>query len=167
MNGMFRAGAVAGLVVIAFGCGGGRVAPAPDMPARLYRVAAEQIALGADEAAQAAMANLDSGRLALYFSGRALRTLVDQVGWLRARGLRSETSSTERAIASFDGAANEVVIQIEAEHRLASHSEPDPPWSRAIRLWWARLGFASGGWRVVDDTDLPPDQWRPIADGPA
>jgi hypothetical protein len=167
MNGLFRAGALAGLVVIAFSCGGGRVSPAPDMPAQLDRVVAEQIALAADEAAEMATADLDSTRLALFFSGRALRTHVDQVGWLRARGLRSETTSAHRSVAAWDDDANEVVIQIEAEHRLTSHGEPDPPWSRALRQWWAKLGFASGGWRVVDDSDLPPDQWRPIVDGPA
>lgn len=109
------------------------------------------------------MADLDSTRLGSFFAGRALRTLVDKVGWMRARCLRSEERRVLRVVASWDGGAKEVVIQVEAEHRLLSPDEPEPPWSSSMRQWWARLGFAAGAWRVVDDRDLPPDQWRAVA----
>jgi hypothetical protein len=131
-------------------------------PARLDRAVAYQIVFGADQAIETAMADLDSTRLGLFFAGRALRTLVDQVGWMRARSLRSEDRSTRRVVVSWDGGAMEVVLQVEAEHRLLSPDQPEPAWSSSMRQWWARLGFCAGAWRVVDDRDLPPDQWRAL-----
>lgn len=171
MNTVTRVVAVAATLVLG-ACSSPHSPAIPAFPPRLDRVVAERIALGADEAIGAAMADLDSTRLGLFFAGRALATLVDRVGWMRARGLRSEARSVQRAIASWDGGANEVVIQVEAEHRLVSPDQLEPRWSSSMRQWWARLGFGGGAWRIVDDRDLPPDQWRalttwvPGADGP-
>jgi hypothetical protein len=161
MNSLIRVLAVAATLAVG-ACSGPRAPEAVTLPARLDRVMAEQVVFGADEALEAAMADLDSTRLDLFFAGRALRTLVDQVGWMRARSMRSEERGERRVVASWDGGANEVVIQVEAEHRLLSLDQPKPPWSSSMRQWWARLGFAAGAWRVVDDRDLPPDQWRAV-----
>ena len=161
MSRLLRVCAAAALVVIS--CSGSSAPSAPAAHPHLDRIVAEQFAIGADQAAQSALADLDPTRLALFFSGRALRNLIGKVGWLRARGLRSETASAHRAVASWDGHTNEVVIQVEAQYRLVSATEPDPPWSRSMRQWWSRLAFASVGWRVIDDQDLPPDQWRSLS----
>ena len=161
MNTWIRAPALVAILLLG-ACAGPRPAETLRLPAQLDRLVAEQVVLGADEALEAAMADLDSTRLDLFFSGRALETLVDQVGWMRARGIRSEERSAQRVVASWDGGANEVVIQVEAEHRLLSLEQPKPPWSGSVRQWWARLGFGAGAWRVVDDRDLPPDQWRAV-----
>jgi hypothetical protein len=161
MNTLIRALAIVATLAVA-ACSGPRAQEALKLPARLDRVVAAQVVFGADEALEAAMADLDSTRLELFFAGRALRTLVDQVGWMRARGMRSEDRRERRVVASWDGGANEVVIQVEAEHRLLSPDQPKPPWSSSMRQWWARLAFGASAWRVVDDLDLPPDQWRAV-----
>jgi hypothetical protein len=56
--------------------------------------------------------------------------------------------------------AGEAVLQVAAQVRLVSAEQPEPPWSSTLRQWWSRLAFHAGGWVVVDDRDLSPDQWR-------
>jgi hypothetical protein len=31
-----------------------------------------------------------------------------------------------------------------------------------VRQWWARLQYADSTWWVVDQRDLPPDQWHEL-----
>jgi hypothetical protein len=156
---MFRRLVTAAVVVVITSCGAPAL-PSSRAAARLDGALAVNVALRADHAIRVAMADLDPSRLPEAFAGPALRALVDQVGWMRVRGLRIEERNPRRAVAFSDAASKEVVIVVEAEHRLLSADQPDAPWSTTMRQWWSRLGYVAGSWLVIDDKDLPPDEWR-------
>ncbi len=130
-------------------------APTPD------RAAAEQVAMNADDAMRSSMADLDPRGLLAAFTGRALEALRSRLGWMRQRELRIQERNPSRSMVSWDAGSLEVVIEVLAERRLLAAGRPDPPWTRALRQWWSRLMFVEGAWRVADQKDLPPDQWRP------
>lgn len=117
------------------------------------------VAIAADEVMRTALAARDPALLPLAFAGHALQASRDQVQWMRERGLSLEERDPRRSLVSWDGARDEVVIQVEAQERLVSMEQTDPPWSSTVHQRWSRLGFVNGGWRVVDEKELAPDQW--------
>jgi len=125
----------------------------------LDRSAAAMVAMAADEVMRMGLAERDPALLAQAFAGHALQALRDQLRWMRERGLSLEERDPRRSLVSWDGARDEVVIQVEAQERLVSMDQPDPPWSGTVHERWSRLGFVDHGWRVVDVRDLAPDQW--------
>jgi hypothetical protein len=152
---------VAAVVVLLSACsrGGAETQPAPSV--LLDRAAADVVVAGAEAAMQQALAGLNVARLPSHFAGHALQRLIDRVGWMRTRGLRLQERSSRRALVSWDMNAGEAVLQVAAQVRLVSAEQPEPPWSNTLRQWWSRLAFHAGGWVVVDDRDLSPEQWRP------
>ncbi len=148
-------------VLLATSCASTAV-PAPNRgPAILVDcVSAEKIASRADETMRTAMAARDPTALSSAFAGPALRALLDQLDWFRERGMSLEERNPRRALVAWDGARDEVVIQVEAQDRLVSADQPDPPWSNALHQRWMRIGLIDGEWRVVGEKELTPDQWR-------
>jgi hypothetical protein len=151
------------IVLIVGGCSARQATaerhPAPSLAA-LDRAGAEAVVLKADAARRAAFADLGAGGLMGSFRGKALRVLKAQVQRMRDRGLRLEERNPVLAVVFWDARAAEVVLQVEAEHRLVTVDQADPPWAATVRQWWSRLASADGGWWVVDQNDLAPDQWR-------
>ena len=151
------------LVLMVGGCSVAH-GPAERQPAAsastLDRTDAEAVAIKADAARRAAFADLDPGRLMAAFRGKALRVLQAQVRHMRDRGLRLEERNPVRAVVFWDARAAEVVLQVEAQHRLLTVAQGDPPWGTTVRQWWSRLALEDGEWWVVDQADLAPDHWR-------
>jgi len=129
-------------------------------PAGLDRAAAEVVVASAVTAMAQALADLDATGLPGHFAGPALHQLTGRVGWMRARGMRMQEQGSRHALLSWDLEAGEAVLEVEAQVRMLSADQPDPPWSATTRQWWSRLASIAGAWLVVDDRDLPPDQWR-------
>jgi hypothetical protein len=151
------------LLTMAGGCSVAQ-APAERQPAAsastLDRSRAEAVAVKADAARRAAFAGLDPGALLAAFRGKALRVLQAQVRHMRDRGLRLEERNPVLAVVFWDAHAAEVVLQVEAQHRLLTLDQADPPWGTTVRQWWSRLAREDGEWWVVDQADLAPDHWR-------
>jgi len=157
--------ALAALVValIVGGCSAPQ-APAEKHPAgraaTIDRAAAEALVVEADAARRAAFSGLEPVALTRVFRGHALRVLQAQVDRMRQRGLRLEERNPVLAVVFWDGGAAEVVLQVEAQHRLVTIDQADPPWAATVRQWWSRLAREDGEWWVVDQADLAPDHWR-------
>jgi hypothetical protein len=120
----------------------------------------EQLALKADDARRAALADLQPVQLARTFRGRALQVLEGQVIKMGQRGLRLEERDSVRTLVFWDPRADEAVLQVVAQDRLVSPDQPDPTWAATARQWWLRLAYQGGSWWVVDQHDLTPDRWR-------
>ena len=127
-------------------------------PPALEPAAAFEIAARADEAAAAAMGDLDPAGLSLVFRGRALQVLRDQVAHLKERSIRLEERGAVRTLDTWDARRHEVVIQVESQVRLQSLDQPDPSWSNTVRRWWAQLAYIAGAWWVIDQRNIAPDQ---------
>jgi hypothetical protein len=152
------------VALVLAGCG----APQPGPYAAgsgLDPVAAQALALRADDLLRWALVKARSDGLDAAFRGPALDRLRTQVGRMSQRGLRLEERGARRVVVLVDVQAREVVLEVAAEYRLVTPSDPDPSWAATLRQWWARLGFAAGAWWVVNDRELPPDQWRPLPPG--
>lgn len=151
------------IVLIVGGCSAGQAradghteASAP----MLDRASAEAVVLKADTTRRAAFADSDPDALSAAFRGKALHVLQAQVQRMRDRGLRPQERNPILAVVSWDPRAAEVVLQVEAEHRLVTVDQANPPWAATVRQWWSRLARDKGEWWVVEQADLAPDHWR-------
>ncbi|MDQ6877471.1 MAG: hypothetical protein M3082_07180 [Candidatus Dormibacteraeota bacterium] len=151
------------LATVAFSACSGGVPAADHRPADLSRMGAEQLMLRGDEVRRSAFDSPRTSRLAAPFRGRALQALEAQVQVMAWRGLREEEQNATRALVFWDPHAGEAVLQVIAQHRVVAADQPQPPWAATIRQWWARFQCADGRWWIVDQLDLPPDRWRPVA----
>jgi hypothetical protein len=149
--------------VVLSACAGGGTGQSDHRPPDLGRVGAEQIMLRADDVRRSALDSPRSVKVADPYRGRALRTLEAQVQVMAWRGLREEEQNATRTLMFWDPEAEEAVLQVVAQRRLVTPDQPVPFWAVTVRRWWARLQYADGRWWVVDQEDLPPGRWRPIA----
>lgn len=128
----------------------------------LSRSEAQQLMLKADDIKRSVLIGARVARLGDVFTGPALQTLTAQASTMVARGQRQEERSTVRVLVSWDPVAGEAVLQVTAQRRLLTRDQPDPAWTSTARQWWARIALVGSAWRVIDQHDLPPDQWRPV-----
>jgi hypothetical protein len=151
----------AALVICACSAGGARIvsnqAPALSMSG------AEQVMVRADDVRRSALEDPRTARLPDAFRGRALQMLEAQSKGMDQRGLRMEERSYVPTLVFWDPRAGEAVLQVTSERRLVTSDEPNPGWAAAARQWWGRLQYADAGWWVIDQEDLTPDRWRPVA----
>jgi hypothetical protein len=132
-------------------------------PPSLSRSDAEQLMLKADDVRRLAFELPGTTSLSGVFGGSALQRLQVQTQSLGLRGMREEERSSSRDLVFWDPVADEAVLQVVSERRLVSADQPNPAWSATVRQWWARLQKVGDRWLVVDEEDLPPDHWRPVA----
>ena len=128
----------------------------------LSRSGAEQLMLKADDIKRSVLDGAQVARLAAVFAGPALQMLAAQASTMDARRQKQDERSTARLLVFWDSHAGEAVLQVTAQRRLVTPDQPDPAWAITVRQWWARIELADGGWRVSDQHDLPPDQWRRV-----
>jgi len=124
---------------------------------------AERLMLRADDIRRVALSAFSKARLSELFRGRALKMLEAQAQILHLRGIRNEERNAFRALVFWDQSAGEAVLQVVAERRIVTTDEPNQAWTATVRQWWARLNNVDGRWWVIDQQDLPPDRWRPVA----
>jgi hypothetical protein len=129
----------------------------------LSRADAEQLMLRADDVRRLAFKSPRGADLSDVFGRSALQRLQAQSQGLGQRGMSQQERSWSRDLVFWDPVAGEAVLQVAAETRFVTRDQPNPPWSATVRQWWARLQFIDGSWKVVDQQDLPPDRWRPVA----
>jgi hypothetical protein len=132
-------------------------APATAAPA-LDRARAEVLAVQADDLVRAAMAG-SAAALASVFRDRALEMLTAQAERLAERRMRIEERAMTRRVVHIDLVGLEVVLAVTAQRRVVTPDAVDPAWTSTARQWWLRLAFGSARWWVIDEQDLPPDQW--------
>jgi hypothetical protein len=130
-------------------------------PPTLSRDEAEQLILRADDLRRQAF-EFPGTALPNAFAGSALKMLEEQSQNLGRRGLREDERNVSRELVSWVSISAEGVLQVAAERRLVSPDQLSPPWSATVRQWWVRLQFVKDNWKVVDQQDLPPDQWRSV-----
>ena len=118
--------------------------------------------LRADDVRRSVFDSPRTSRFADPFRGRALRALEAQAQAMALRGLRQEERNFTRSLMFWDPHGGEAVLQVVAQRRLVTPDQPNPSWEATLRQWWAVVLFADGGWWIVDQADLTPDQWRPV-----
>ncbi len=150
-----------GVAVAVCACAPGRVGTVSVPAPTLSRSDAEQLMLKADDVKRSVLDGAPVARLADVFSGRALQMLEAQAATMDLRLARQDERSTARVLVLWDSRADEAVLQVAAQRRLVTSDQPNPAWASTVRQWWARLQHSDAGWRVVEQHDLPPDQWRP------
>jgi hypothetical protein len=149
------------LVFCACATEGARIVNRPPPP--LSRSGAEQLMLRADDMKGLALDAFRTARLADVFRGRALQRLEAQAQSMDRRGLRIEERNLARSLVFWDPSAGEAVLQVVAQRRLVTPDDPNPAWAATVRQWWTRLRYADDSWWVVDQEDLTPDRWWPVA----
>lgn len=119
--------------------------------------------LGADAARRRALALADPTGLEAWFGGRALAALRERTTREARRGARLEDEPDQRRVVHVraDRRQGEGVVALRGRARLLLPGRPEPPWTGSVRQWWARLAASAGGWRVVEEQDLPPERWWP------
>ncbi len=132
-------------------------------PPPLSRSGAEQLMLRADDIKRLTLDGRRTARLTDAFRGRALQMLEAQAQSFKGRALRMEELDSARTLVFWDPHADEAVLQVVAQRRLVTSDQPNPAWAATVRQWWARLQYADGSWWVVEQQDLSPDRWRPVA----
>jgi hypothetical protein len=158
--------ASAGALVIC-GCFNNGASPAGVQPPLLSRNVAEQVMLQADDVKRSAFESRPASRLADAFRSRALQRLDAQSQAMIRRGWKVEERNMARTLVFWDPLAGEAVIQVTAQRRIVTPDELHPAWASTVWQWWARLQYAEGSWWVVDQRDLPPDQWYAATGGEA
>jgi hypothetical protein len=148
-----------GAAVVICSCSG-ESARVVDPPPALGRGEVERLMLRADDSRREVFAAIEAASLQGVFRGPALRMLEAQVARMVLRGVRAEERNSSRTLVFWDPGANEAVLQVVGQGRLLTPDDPDPPWASTVRQWWARLGYATRTWWVVDQADLAPDRWR-------
>ena len=145
------------------GCGGAS-APQPAQPPVLAAAEAEDLLIRADDARSAALAGNQGGTQPTEaFAGPSLVSLTTRVRFLRQRGLRAEVEPQSRRLVHLapNGGSVEAVLEVKArERRLSAGAEPGK-WAQTLRQWEVRISRLDGGWRIVEDHDLPPERWWP------
>ncbi|MDQ6722608.1 MAG: hypothetical protein M3003_17700 [Candidatus Dormibacteraeota bacterium] len=132
-------------------------------PPPFSRSDAEQLMLRADDIKRLTLDGGWTARLTDAFRGRALQMLAAQAQSFKGRALRMEELDSARTLVFWDPHADEAVLQVVAQRRLVTSDQPNPAWAATVRQWWARLQYADGSWWVVEQQDLSPDRWRPVA----
>jgi hypothetical protein len=150
-----------GTALLMVACSAHVAATTRPSPPTLSRDEAEHLILRADDLRRQAF-EFPGTALPNAFAGSALTMLEEQSQNLGRRGLREDERNLSRELVSWDSISAEGVLQVAAERRLLSPDQLSPPWSATVQQWWVRLQFVKGNWKVVDQEDLPPDQWRSV-----
>lgn len=152
-----------GAAISLLACHPAAAAPAAQKVPGLGRAEAAKIMLRADDLRRLVLESGDSTNLADAFARSALKRLQSESHSMAMRRLSEEERTSSRDLVFWDPLAQEAVLQVVAERRLVTPEQPNPPWSSTIRQWWARMESVEGSWKVVEQGDLPPDRWRPVA----
>ena len=149
------------LLLLLAACGAPSAAPSPPR-SQISAAEAEALLIRADDARAGALAGSGLGQeLSDSFAAGALKVTRARVKIFRERGQRHQVEPVRRQLVHFsasDGVA-EAVLEVRARERSLQAGEPEAAWANTLRQWWARLEPGSGGWRIVEDHDLPPERW--------
>ena len=149
------------LLLVMAACGVPAAGPSP-LRSQLSAAEAEALLVRADDARAGALAGSGPAQeLSDSFAAGALKVTRARVKILRERGQRHQSQPVRRQLVHFSvsGGGAEAVLEVRARERSLQSGEPEGAWANTLRQWWARLEPGSGGWRIVEDHDLPPERW--------